>query len=82
MFSKLSFTILLAESYLSVCVYQMNLNGKLRKNLGEPSRGPSKNLGGPWPTQAPIRIATGGSNSLLLFLLSNGRGSAAIIFSK
>jgi len=33
----------------------MNLNGKLRKKLG----GPSKNLGGPWPTQAPFRIATG-----------------------
>jgi len=35
-------------------VIQTNLNGKLRKKLG----GPSKNLGGAWPTQAPLRIST------------------------
>jgi len=35
----------------------MNLNGKLRKKLGGPKRGSSKNLGWPWPTQAPLRIA-------------------------
>jgi len=34
-------------------VNQMNLNGELRKKLGGPSRGPIKNLGGPWPPQAP-----------------------------
>jgi len=56
--SKLPFKILLAESYLSVYVYQMNLNGKLRKKLGGSSRGPSKNLGaiahpGP-PLESPL----------------------------
>jgi len=33
-------------------VNQTNLNGKLRKNLEAPNGGPSKNLGGAWPTQA------------------------------
>jgi len=28
----------------------MNLNGQLRKKLGGPSRGPSKNLGGHGPS--------------------------------
>jgi len=41
----------------------MNLNGKLRKKLGGPNGEPSKKLGEPWPTQAPLRIATGQGGS-------------------
>jgi len=36
------------------CICQPNEHGKLSNKLG----GPSKNLGGGWPTQAPLRIAT------------------------
>ena len=39
-------------------VNQTTWTGNYEKQLGGPSRGPSKNLGGPWPTQAPLRIAT------------------------
>jgi len=36
---------------------------KIRKKTGGPNGGPSKNLGGPWPSQAPPhRIATGYSH--------------------
>jgi len=41
--------------YCRLYVYQTNLNGKLRKKLGEPS----KNLGGHGPPRPPLRIATG-----------------------
>jgi len=35
------------------CICQpKELEREIKKKLGEPSRGPSKNLGGPWPTQA------------------------------
>jgi len=54
--------ILLAESYLlymySTYVNRMNLNGKLRKKLGGPNRGPSNNLGDHGPPRPPLRIAT------------------------
>jgi len=39
----------------------MNLNGKLRKKLGEPKRGPSKNLGCYGPPRPPLRITTDGT---------------------
>jgi len=32
----------------------MNLNGKLRKKLGWPNRGPSKNMGGMAPPGPPL----------------------------
>jgi len=34
-----------------------DIKGKLRKKLGS-NKGPTKNLRGPWPAQAPCRIAT------------------------
>jgi len=35
----------------------MNLNGKVRKKLGGQAK-----IWGPWPTQTPLRIATGQNN--------------------
>ena len=32
----------------------MNLNGKLRKKLGDPNGGPSQNLGGSGPPSPPL----------------------------
>ena len=41
------------------CICQPNeLKREIKKKTGEPNGGPSKKLGGPWPTQAPLRIAT------------------------
>ena len=41
------------------CICQPNeLENELKKKLGGTSRAPSKNLGGAWATQAPLRIAT------------------------
>ena len=35
-------------------ICQPNEHGKLGKKTGGPNGGSSKNLGGPWPTQAPL----------------------------
>jgi len=42
----------------AVYVNQTNLKVKWSKKLGGTSRGAAKNLGRPWPTQAPFRTAT------------------------
>jgi len=41
------------------CICQSNeLNVKLNKKMGRQVGGPAKSLGGPWPTEAPLRTAT------------------------
>jgi len=36
------------------------LKREIKKQTGGPNGGPSNNLGGTWPIQVPLRIATGG----------------------
>jgi len=52
---------------VTYCICQPNeLERKIKKKTG----GASKNLGGLWPTQAPLRIATGVRESVFLWALS------------
>jgi len=41
------------------CICQSNeLEREIKNKTGVPSRGPAKNLGRPWPTQAPLGTTT------------------------
>jgi len=57
-----SLIILLAESYLLYMSIKRIWTWNVAQNWG-PSRGPAKNLGGPWPTQAPLRTAIGNTKT-------------------
>jgi len=64
--SKISFAVKICYLKVIHCVCQPNeVEWEIKKKLGWTNRG--SNVWGPWPTQAPLRRATGSATGSIYF---------------